>query len=263
MSSGFRIQPIPNSRIATFDVFAVGLKKHHVSALLEIDVTDSREKLRKLRRSGQNISLNAWLIKCICATVEMHPEAAAFKVSKRKLMIFDDVNVSFMVEKENQGRKIPLPLLVEKANHKSISELTAEIESAKGENAEADTIVLNKSTLWYEQLYYKLPGFIRRSTWKLMLSIPRFTYRKMGNVVITSLGMIGSLNGWFIHRSVHPLSVGIGAVVKKPVVIDKEVKIREILNMTVLIDHDVLDGAPMVRFVKDLTKIIEEGQMLN
>ena len=79
----------------------------------------------------------------------------------------------------------------------------------------------------------------------------------MGNVVITSVGMMGKLNGWFIHRSVHPISFGIGSILKKPVVVNNEIKIREILNMTILVDHDLIDGAPMVRFLNDLTWQIE------
>ena len=81
----------------------------------------------------------------------------------------------------------------------------------------------------------------------------------MGNVSITSPGMMGKVNGWFIHRSIHPISFGIGSILKKPTVVDSEIKIREILNMTILIDHDVIDGAPMVRFLKELTKQIETG----
>ncbi|MBK7712617.1 MAG: hypothetical protein IPJ37_17885 [Bacteroidales bacterium] len=55
----------------------------------------------------------------------------------------------------------------------------------------------------------------------------------MGNVIVTSLGMTGRINGWFIHRSIHPVSFGIGSVLKKPVVTGNEIKIREILNMTI------------------------------
>lgn len=44
---------------------------------------------------------------------------------------------------------------------------------------------------------------------------------------------------------------------------DNDIKIREILNMTILIDHDVIDGAPMVRFLNDLTKYIETGELIN
>jgi len=72
--------------------------------------------------------------------------------------------------------------------------------------------------------------------------------------------MTGRINGWFIHRSVHPVSFGVGSVIQKPVVKNNEIKIREILNMTILADHDVMDGAPMVRFLNDLTQSLETGE---
>ncbi len=72
--------------------------------------------------------------------------------------------------------------------------------------------------------------------------------------------MMGKINGWFIHKSIHPLSFGIGSILKKPVVIDQQIKVRDVLHMTILCDHDVMDGAPMVRFLNDLTKYIERGE---
>lgn len=54
-----RYKKIPQSRIATFDTVSVGLLKHHISAMLEFDVTDSRKRLKELRRSGINVSFNA------------------------------------------------------------------------------------------------------------------------------------------------------------------------------------------------------------
>jgi pyruvate/2-oxoglutarate dehydrogenase complex dihydrolipoamide acyltransferase (E2) component len=71
--------------------------------------------------------------------------------------------------------------------------------------------------------------------------------------------MIGKIDGWFIHKTVHPISFGIGSVIRKPKVVNDEIKVREILNMTILMDHDVMDGAPMVRFMNELVRRIETG----
>ena len=35
----------PKSRVATLDVCAVGLNKHHLAAMIEVDVTGAREKI--------------------------------------------------------------------------------------------------------------------------------------------------------------------------------------------------------------------------
>ena len=258
----YNYHKIPQTRIASFDVFSVGLLKHHVSALLEFDVTDGRERLKVLKKAGKKVSFNAWLIKVISKALEQHREATGYIFNKRKLMIFDDINISIMVEKELEGKKVPIPLVIEKANEKNIEEITQEIEDAKKRVLSDKDIVLQKRSAKYERLYYHLPGFLRRMVWRLILNHPKIAFKKMGNVIITSPGMMGKINGWFIQKSIHPVSFGMGSVIKKPVVIDDEIRIREILNMTILLDHDALDGAPMVRFMNDLTRLIGKGDEL-
>jgi pyruvate/2-oxoglutarate dehydrogenase complex dihydrolipoamide acyltransferase (E2) component len=263
MVKNYRFQNIVPSRIATFDIFDVGLRKHHINALLEFNVTESRTKLRDLRKKGVNISFNAWLIKVIGSVLQKHPEAAAYVYNKKRLIIFDDISVSMIVEKKTGNFKVPIPLVIEKVNNKTALEITQEIENAKSQQLNPDDIVLKKQSTTYQRLYYHLPGFLRRLFWKLLLKNPKAAYRTMGNVAVTSIGMIGKINGWFIHKSVHPLSFGVGSILKKPVVIDNEIKIREILNMTILVDHDVIDGAPMVRLLDDLTNYLETGKEID
>lgn len=263
MNNSYRFQKIARSRIATFDIFSVGLGKHHINALLEFDVTESRLKLRELRKKGKSISFNAWLIKVIGSVIHRHPEAAAYLYNKRKLIIFNDVYVSLLVEKKTGDTKVPIPVVIEKVNEKTALDITREIEDAKSQEFHPDDIVLKKQSASYDKLYYHLPGFLRRLFWKILLKSPRSAFKTMGNVAITSVGMMGKVDGWFIHKSVHPVSFGVGSVLKKPVVIDNEVKIREVLNMTILVDHDVIDGAPMVRFLNDLTKCLETGEEIN
>jgi len=259
MKSKYFYQKFPRSRIASFDTFATGLGKHHVVALLEFDVTEARKKLRVTRRRGTDISFNGWLIKVISSVLTKHPEAAAFLRNKRELIIFRDINVSVIVEKILGNSRVPLPLLIERTNHKSSHDITLEIKSAKESELNSNDILPHRKPAFAENLYYLLPGFLRRLIWRLILKTPKMAFREMGNVVVTSVGMMGKINGWFIQKSIHPVSFGIGSVIRKPVVVGSEVKIREILNMTVLIDHDVIDGAPMARVLDDLNSYIENG----
>lgn len=258
MKPAFSKHDIPRTRIATFDVYSVGMARHHVAALLEFDVTDNRKHLKELRKKGENISFNGWLISVIGQTLAHHPEAAAYLFSKKKLILFDDINVAFLVEKSLAGSKVPIPLVIEKADKKSASEISLEIEKAKNTHFSENGVVINQKPSLSERIYYHLPGFLRRAVWRFMLSNPKFAFRKMGNVSVTSVGMIGKINGWFIHKSVHPLSFGVGSIIRKPLVVDSDIKIREVLNMTILIDHDVIDGAQMVRLLNDLTRRLEE-----
>ena len=256
-------ETFPRSRIATKDVYRVAASRNHVAALLELDVTLAREKIRLARKAGRDISFNGWLIRVIATALQMHPQATAFACGKQKIMIFRDVNISVMVEKETEGKRVPIPLLIEKAGEKTPEQITRIIREAREKSTGKQDIVLHRKPGPGEKLYYYLPGFLRRMVWKIMLKNPGFVFDKMGNAVVTSLNASKKLNGWFIHRSIHPVSFGIGAVLKKPVAVNSQVLIRDILNLTILMDHNVMDGVPMAKFASSFSRLVEEGHDLD
>lgn len=42
----------PKSRLATIDAGKLGNSKHHITGLLEIDITDAREKVKNRVKAG-------------------------------------------------------------------------------------------------------------------------------------------------------------------------------------------------------------------
>ena len=102
-----RIVKFPKSRLATFDIGAAAKRKHAVSAYLEFDVTLAREKVRSAKEHGARITFTAWLLKTIGDAIGRHKEIAAFRLGRRRLMVFDDAHISIIVERERGGRKIP------------------------------------------------------------------------------------------------------------------------------------------------------------
>jgi pyruvate/2-oxoglutarate dehydrogenase complex dihydrolipoamide acyltransferase (E2) component len=258
-SPDHRIVEFPKSRLATFDIGAVAKRKHSVSAYLEFDVTLARERVRSAKEHGARITFTAWLLKTIGDAIGRHKEVAAFRLGRRRLMVFDDAHISIIVEREIGGRKVPLPMVLRGVNRKTVEQIAAEIEAAKSETAVDGKAVLGGRSGLAEKAYYLMPGAIRRAAWRIMLKRPRFVFAKMGNAVFTSVGMMGRVNGWFTQTSVHPISFGVGSITKKPVVAGDEVKIGEVLHLTLLVDHDAVDGAPLARFVQDLGESVESG----
>ncbi len=255
-----RIETFPASRIATIDIGGIGKRKHHVTGLIELDVTAVRKQIRDYNRNHpEKVSFNAWLISVIARTLKNHDAAGAFLKGRRKLVIFDDVNVSVAVEKEIDGRKVPIPLVIEKAHEIPISDITRLIAEARSKEITGRDIVLQKRSSRMENLYYHLPRFMRLAFWKYFLGRPKMSFKKMGNVAFTSIGTAGNVRGWFIPFSIHPACFGISAIQNKPIAVGGKVEVREILPMTILLDHDVMDGAPMARFINELTGSIESG----
>lgn len=261
--TGYKTHKFPKSRIATIDVCEIGKQKHHITSLIELDITNSRKKIRAYNNYNSNkISFNAWIISVIGHTIYQYETVASYLNGRDKQLIFKDINVSVIVEKSLNGQKVPFPLIIEKANEVSIESISRLINDAKDQELTDKDIVLQKKTNRFESLYYSLPGFIRRSFWRYLLKHPKMAYKEMGNVAITSIGMMGQVKGWFIPISIHPICFGLSSITKKPVVVDDKIEIREILNMSILLDHDVIDGAPMARFIRDLSKNIENGANL-
>ena len=255
--------PYPSSRQLTFDVGKTGLAKHHVRALLEVDVTEARRLIKQSRHSGRKISFTVWLIKTIADCVALHPPVAGLNDAKRnQVLVFDDVDISIVVEKDVNGTRVPLPYVIRKADKKSLCEIQDEIEAAKSQTVknEGDYVLGEEQNRFGMRLFVRLPQWLRLVLMRLLvLNHPQRVKDMMGTVMITTAGMIGHTRGWIMPFGMHPLCLAFGSLNEQAAVYKGEIQKREILHLTVLIDHDVIDGVPAARFVDDMVKKMQAG----
>ncbi len=257
----FTIKQIVPSRLSTMDVCRIGRSKNYISVFLELDVTEARTKIREKKAHSENVSFTAWLIKCISEAAYAHKEIHAMRKGHRKIVLFDDVDISLLVEKEVGDERVPIPYVIRKTNEKSVGEIHEEIRQFK-ETAikhEGDFVPGDKRSARLMKLYYALPGPVRRMYLRGLLRNPFRAQREMGTIAVTALGMMGRLNGWFTPIGIHPLVVAIGSIIKKPGVQGDAISVREYLQVTLMADHDVIDGAPAARAMTRLAKLIEGG----
>jgi pyruvate/2-oxoglutarate dehydrogenase complex dihydrolipoamide acyltransferase (E2) component len=64
---------------------------------------------------------------------------------------------------------------------------------------------------------------------------------------------------WPIPTGIQSLFFALGGIAKKPGVIGDKIEVREYLCMTILFDHDVVDGAPAARFTARLAELVENA----
>lgn len=108
MAGTFRIIEFPKSRLATLEVGQYGSDKHPMYGLLEVDVTDARQAAPRLRQTGQGVSFTAWMIKAVAGSVARHGEAHAIAMGKRRIVVFDGVDIALPVERGvDQGSRFP------------------------------------------------------------------------------------------------------------------------------------------------------------
>ncbi len=253
----------PSSRQLTFDVGKIGLGKHHVKAFLEVDVSEARRLIKEARRNGKKISFTAWLLKVIADCVALHPPIAGVRRGKgNKVVVFEEVDISIVVEKEVNGVRVPLPYVLRKAEQKSLGQIQDEIETAKAQRIEdeGDYVLGEARSTLGMRLFVRLPQWLRLALMRgFVLNHPQRVKDMMGTVMVTTTGMVGHTRGWIVPFSMHSLCLALGSLNVQPAVQQGEIQKREILHLTVLIDHDVIDGVPAARFVDDLVKKIQAG----
>lgn len=251
------------NRLPIVDVLSVSLKKHYVSALIEVDITDTREKVKQWRKqNGKGLSLLAVIAKAVSRAVQEHPRVHSMRKGKRKVIIFDDIDMCIQVEKRIKDNWVPMPYVIRKTNELSVHDIHQEIEHARLYRLGDDDVALQKEINKPRyKLYRFLPGFIRRIFWTRFQSNPFFMKKVAGTVGITALSMYGDMTAWAVPIPNQPLSFALGGITRKPGIVGDSIQKRQYLNMTVFFDHDVVDGAPAARFLYDLKKYIQNPEI--
>jgi pyruvate/2-oxoglutarate dehydrogenase complex dihydrolipoamide acyltransferase (E2) component len=275
----FEERKFPAFRNPTIDTLTWGRKRHHVPILCEIDVTAARDAIRDRKtKMGQSISFTGWIVKCLAQAVSEHKSIHAIRKGKRRLVIFDDVDVTIIVErsigKPGAGDTLPMPYIIRKANEKTVATIHSEIRTAQklpvisGEvqigiaSSEAPPTT---SAAWLTNIFMKLPQFVRDLFfWQPLFRDPFLVKRRIGTVSVTALGIAGQSGmSWGIPIGIHPLSIAVGSIAKRPGIVDEQMVVREYVGLTVLFDHDVTDGAPVARFIGRLQELMASGYGLS
>jgi pyruvate/2-oxoglutarate dehydrogenase complex dihydrolipoamide acyltransferase (E2) component len=262
-SGAYKVEKISKSRTIAIDMMYETIKRHHVKALIEPDVTDARAALhRREECDGVHLSFTAWLIKCISRAAAEYPEVHALRRGKR-VYVFEDIDISIMIEVKDGDETVPLPYVVRRTDLKSVEDISREIDVFKTSRQSGGDMVLGdkESSSWVE-FYLHMPGFLRRLVWRALVRMPLTLKRFGGTIIVTSVGMFGKTGGWAIAFGLQSLAFDIGGIARKPGVTAQGTVPREFLDMTVLIDHDVIDGAPAARFIARLVELIETADGL-
>lgn len=233
--------------------------KHRIYGLVEIDITKARRFISDHEeRTGEKLSFTAWVIKCIGQAVSEHKEVQALKKSKTKLVVFDDVDVGMIVEKQTKSGKVPTQYCVRKAHEKSYRQIHDEIRQAQKRDS-GDSIVSGKRKSSSDNSLRRLPGPLQKLFWRKFRKDPFLRKQMMGTVGVTAVGMFGKGSGWAIPVGLHPVVFALGGISSRSRDPANPTNIGEFLNMTVMFDEEISFGAPATRFLARLSELMQAG----
>ena len=233
---------------------------HWMYGLLEVDVTVARQFIAEHKaRTGEALSFTGFLVSCLACAVDENKEVQAYLKGHKQLVLSDDVNVGMMVEHKAGEKTALMGHIIQGANRKTYREIHQEIRTVQSEPVPPS----RGMPIWFRSAML-LPWPLSRLV-KALLAMatrrdPTIRISTSGTVFVTAVGMFGKgHSGWGIATTPHSLGLVVGSMAWKPAVIEGRIEPRESLNLTVLFDHDVVDGAPAARFTRRLIELIESG----
>jgi pyruvate/2-oxoglutarate dehydrogenase complex dihydrolipoamide acyltransferase (E2) component len=234
----------------------MGLKKHTVHGLVEFDITQAREAIRKRKaQTGEALSFSAFILACLGKALDMNKHMHAYRNWRNQLIIFDKVDVNTLFEVEVDGKKTIRPHILRGVNKKTFREIHQEIRAYQQEHKSS------QESKFIER-FVLLPGFARRLFLWVLFRDPQLIKEYYGTVLVTSIGMFGAGSGWGIPVPNHTLQLTLGGIAEKPGIFEDRIQAREYLSVTISFDHDIIDGAPAARFTQRLKELIESGYSL-
>ncbi len=254
------LHPFTLERKQIVDFLSVAKGKHTASSILDFDITGIRDELRKARRATKrHASLTGYLLYCFAQAVESNKMVQAYRKGN-KLVVFDDVDISTMVERTVNGVTVPVSYILRKANAKSVFDISDEIMAAKRGDG---TDLIDSKEMQQKKNFIavvKRVGFLRRWFLNRMFKDPFLKKKYNGTVGFSSMGMFShELTGWVVPITPQVLSAMVGGIREVPGIIDGKIAICEMACITISMDHDILDGAQTARFIEKFRKLLKKG----
>lgn len=251
--NGYKKIPLSFGRRMVAVSASVTKDKNAIHCISEVDITKPRDLIKKhFEKTGEKLSLTAYIVACLSNVIKVYPQFNSFIIGK-KLILLDDITISVLIEREIDGEKVPEPIGIQKAQHKSYLQIHKEIREAK--NQQTDKLGSLSGKKWITLI----PSFLLR----LMIRIAdKNTHmaKKYGKIAVTAVGMYSKEPIWFIPHGSATVLITIGSINKKVIELENQFVSREHLCVTVSFDHDIVDGAPATRFMNDLINEIKSGE---
>lgn len=260
----YHVVDLAPARRAWLNIMDLPRPAHQMYGMLEVDVTVARNCIAEHKaRTGEVISFTGFLTCCLGRALEEDKAVQAYRKGRKQLVLFDDVDVGLMIERQIGEKRTLTGHVVRSANHKTLLEIHQEIRSAQSATAPPG----REAPAWFRSAML-LPWpfdrmFIALLSWAARRN-PTIPVSMTGTVGITAVGMFGKgHSGWGLESTRHSLDLIVGSTCWKPAVVDGRIEPREMLSLTVVFDHDVIDGAPAARFTRRLVELIESGYGLD
>lgn len=202
----------------------------HVTLFSEVDMTEVVALRKQLlpvieEVEGVRISFNEIIMKATAFSLKKHPNINVSLVNDEEIVYHGNIHLGVAVAVPN-GLVVPV---IRHVDQKGLATITKE---AKTIAQQARDGVLPPE---------KMQG---------------------SSFTISNLGMYAVDGFTPIINQPNAAILGVGRIQEKPVVVDGDVKVRSMMELSLSFDHRIIDGAPAAEFLTDLKDVLEHPYKL-
>ncbi|HEA4009658.1 TPA: 2-oxo acid dehydrogenase subunit E2 [Staphylococcus aureus] len=202
----------------------------HAWMMIEVDATNlvntrNHYKNSFKNKEGYNLTFFAFFVKAVADALKAYPLLNS-SWQGNEIVLHKDINISIAVADEN---KLYVPV-IKHADEKSIKGIAREINTLA-------TKARNKQ-LTAEDM-------------------------QGGTFTVNNTGTFGSVSSMGIINHPQAAILQVESIVKKPVVINDMIAIRNMVNLCISIDHRILDGLQTGKFMNHIKQRIEQYTLEN
>ncbi len=249
------VRPFPSNRRLVTAAMRAGRRMTPMHGLVDLDVTEANQLLAQ---HEPPLSFTAFVVASVARAAATHPEVHAYRSWRGQVVSHRHVDVTTIVEITTPQGQFPLAHVIRDADIRDVVDLTAELRRVKTDPSASG------SGRWLERaapVGARIPGVIPAMYTLISRSVR--IRQHTGTVAVTAVGMFAGGGGFAIAPpTLMSLQVVVGGVTARPTVVKGEIEVREVLDLTVTIDHNVVDGAPAARFGAELRQLIENATAL-
>jgi pyruvate dehydrogenase E2 component (dihydrolipoyllysine-residue acetyltransferase) len=215
-------------KIAEHMVYSMSVSAH-VTSFFDVDfeaVARQRESMKRdLAEKGLKLTFMPFVVRAVVEGLKRYPYVNA-AVMGDKIVFKKEINIGIAVALED-GKGLIVPV-IRNADEKNLQGLARAINDL-GERARTKKL---------------LPEDVQRGTFS-----------------ITNPGVFGGLMGTPIINQPQVAILGVGAIEKRPVVVNDAIAIRHRAYLSLSYDHRLVDGAMAEMFMASVKAFIEAGNV--
>jgi pyruvate dehydrogenase E2 component (dihydrolipoamide acetyltransferase) len=227
------LQRIPLKGIRKKIAESMSHSKHtaaHFTYVEEVDMTEivhlRKSVTDEATKRQVKLTFLPFILKALVPTLAEFPYLnSSLDEEKQEIVLKGDVNIGIATDTQN-GLMVPV---IKGVDRKTIWELAAEI-SELSEKARTGKLALDDM--------------------------------RGGTFTVTNAGSIGGVFATPIINYPEVAILGVNAIRKRPVVKDDQIVIREMMFLSLSVDHRIVDGADAARFMNRMVYFLNEPMRL-